>query len=70
MRRRPRRHGRGSAGRLETGMRTESAVQILSGLKAGDIVITSGLQQLRAGLPVNVVLPVAKKAVATAKSGQ
>jgi membrane fusion protein (multidrug efflux system) len=55
---------------VETGMRTESAVQILSGLKAGDIVITSGLQQLRAGLPVNVVLPVAKKAAPAAKSGQ
>ena len=37
---------------VETGIRTESMVQILSGLKAGDVVITSGLQQMRAGLPV------------------
>ena len=37
---------------VQTGTRTESSVQILSGLKAGDVVITSGIQQLRAGLPV------------------
>lgn len=37
---------------VETGLRTESVVHILSGLKAGDVVITSGLQQMRAGLPV------------------
>ena len=37
---------------VETGLRTESAVHILSGLSAGDVVITSGLQQMRAGLPV------------------
>src|SRR5687767_2969779 len=42
---------------VETGMRTESMVQILSGLKAGDLVITSGLQQIRAGLPVRATLP-------------
>jgi membrane fusion protein, multidrug efflux system len=37
---------------VKTGIRTETSVQILSGLAAGDIVITSGLQQLRTGLPV------------------
>lgn len=37
---------------VETGTRTETAVQILAGLKPGDVVITSGIQQLRAGLPV------------------
>ncbi len=41
---------------VETGMRTETMVQILSGLKAGDVLITSGLQQLRAGLPVTAVM--------------
>jgi membrane fusion protein (multidrug efflux system) len=41
---------------VETGMRTESMVQILSGLKTGDVLITSGLQQLRAGLPVTAVM--------------
>jgi membrane fusion protein (multidrug efflux system) len=53
--------GRAVRRAVETGMRTESAVQILSGLKPGEIVITSGLQQLRAGLPVHAVLPGAKK---------
>lgn len=37
---------------VETGTRTEVAVQILSGLKPGDIVLTSGIQQMRAGLAV------------------
>lgn len=37
---------------VETGTRTESNVHILAGLKPGDVVITSGLQQMRAGLPV------------------
>ena len=37
---------------VETGTRTETTVHILSGLKPGDIVITSGLQQMRAGLAV------------------
>jgi len=40
---------------VETGTRTESSVQILSGLKPGDVVITSGIQQMRAGLPVEPV---------------
>jgi membrane fusion protein (multidrug efflux system) len=37
---------------VRTGSRTETSVQILSGLEPGDVLITSGLQQLRAGLPV------------------
>lgn len=41
---------------VETGTRTESTVQVLSGLRAGDVVITSGLQQMRAGLPVEPVV--------------
>jgi len=40
---------------VETGTRTESTVQVLSGLRLGDIVITSGLQQMRAGLLVEPV---------------
>jgi len=38
---------------VETGTRTASQIHILSGLKPGDIVITSGLQQMREGLPVS-----------------
>lgn len=37
---------------VSTGARTATSVQILSGLSPGDIVITSGLQQLRVGLQV------------------
>jgi membrane fusion protein (multidrug efflux system) len=37
---------------VETGTRTASQVHILSGLNPGDVVITSGLQQMREGLPV------------------
>jgi membrane fusion protein, multidrug efflux system len=42
--------------RVETGMRTADAVQIVSGLAAGDVVITSGIQQLRDGAPVEATL--------------
>ena len=39
--------GKASGAPVETGTRLESTVQILSGLAAGDVVITSGLQQMR-----------------------
>ncbi|MFL6575611.1 MAG: efflux RND transporter periplasmic adaptor subunit, partial [Povalibacter sp.] len=42
---------------VQTGTRTQSTVHILSGLSAGDVVITSGLQQVRAGQSVTVVSP-------------
>lgn len=42
---------------VQTGVRTETSVQILSGLAAGDVVITSGQQQLRAGSAVVVDNP-------------
>ena len=37
---------------VETGTRTASTIHILSGLSPGDVVITSGLQQMRAGQSV------------------
>ena len=37
---------------VETGTRTETTVHVLSGLQAGDVVITSGLQQIRPGASV------------------
>jgi membrane fusion protein, multidrug efflux system len=37
---------------VETGTRMENTVHILSGLAAGDVVITSGLQQIRPGQDV------------------
>jgi membrane fusion protein (multidrug efflux system) len=40
---------------IRTGTRTESAVQVTEGLQPGDLVIVSGLQQVRAGQPVRSV---------------
>ena len=37
---------------VTVGIRTDSTVQVTSGLAEGDSVITSGIQNLRAGLPV------------------
>ncbi|MDR1609880.1 MAG: efflux RND transporter periplasmic adaptor subunit [Candidatus Symbiothrix sp.] len=39
---------------LSKGIRTESSVQILDGLKLGDTLIVSGIMQLRDGLPVTI----------------
>jgi len=42
---------------VQTGTRMESTVHILSGLATGDVVITSGLQQMRPGQDVIVIDP-------------
>ncbi len=42
---------------IETGTRTESMVQVLSGLNPGDKIITSSMQQLRPGLAIQVTEP-------------
>jgi membrane fusion protein (multidrug efflux system) len=39
---------------VSLGLRTDSTVQVTDGLAVGDTVITSGIQNLRAGLPVRV----------------
>ncbi|MCK9291041.1 MAG: efflux RND transporter periplasmic adaptor subunit [Bacteroidales bacterium] len=39
---------------IVAGLRTESHVQILEGLQSGDTVLTSGLLQLRSGMPVEL----------------
>ena len=39
---------------VETGIRSDSTVQVLSGLMAGDTVLTSSLQTARPGMPVTV----------------
>lgn len=39
-----------------TGTRTESMIEVTSGISIGDTVITSGLMQLRQGMPVRVNL--------------
>lgn len=48
--------GRAEQRRIVTGVRTESRVQVLSGLRPGDVVITTGLQQLRAGDRVDATI--------------
>ncbi len=46
--------GKAKEERVEIGIRTDREVEILSGLKAGDTVITTGILQLRQGSPVRV----------------
>jgi membrane fusion protein (multidrug efflux system) len=41
---------------VKTGIRTPSEVQITDGLVPGDTVITSGILQLRSGIPVDVTI--------------
>lgn len=40
---------------ITTGIRNDTAVQVLSGLRAGDTVITTGLMQLRPGNAVKII---------------
>ena len=49
--------------KVVTGIRTDSRVQILSGLEPGDTVVTSGLPQLRPGAAVQVELDLSSAAV-------
>lgn len=37
---------------IEIGTRTESQVQVLTGLKEGDLVLTTGVMQVRQGMPI------------------
>jgi membrane fusion protein, multidrug efflux system len=46
--------GKATRRAVETGTRTATTVQVLAGLQPGDLVITSGLQQMREGLAVAV----------------
>lgn len=40
--------------KVKTGSRTESSVRIISGLKLGDTILTSGVMSLKDGVPVKV----------------
>lgn len=44
--------GRAQQVTITKGMRTESAIQVVSGLSIGDTLLTTGVMQLRDGLPV------------------
>ncbi len=46
------RNGKASSVKVSTGLRTESLIQIVDGLKFGDTLITTGILQLRESLPV------------------
>ncbi|HCI55907.1 MAG TPA: efflux RND transporter periplasmic adaptor subunit [Bacteroidales bacterium] len=46
------RSGRAQSIKVETGLRTESKIQIKSGLKFGDTLLITGILQLRQGLPL------------------
>lgn len=48
------RNGRASQVIIKKGIRTASSVQVLDGLNIGDTVITTGVMQLRDGLPVTI----------------
>jgi len=50
------RDGKAVRVRVRTGARTSTQVQVVEGLSPGDVVLTSGVQQIRAGLPVKVVV--------------
>lgn len=39
---------------VETGARTETSIRVLSGLKLGDTVLTSGVMTLRDGMPIKL----------------
>jgi len=47
-------NGKAQPRNVSVGTRTDSTVQVTKGLALGDTVITSGIQDLRAGLPVRV----------------
>ncbi|WP_026473330.1 efflux RND transporter periplasmic adaptor subunit [Alkaliflexus imshenetskii] len=49
------RNGRAVQTSIRTGTRTERTVAVVEGLAAGDTVITSGILQLRSGMPVTIL---------------
>lgn len=48
-------HGQALARPVQTDMRTDTRIQIVSGLKAGDSVVVSGLIQMRPKVPLKVI---------------
>jgi len=48
------RDGKAESQKVETGIRTDSTIQIVSGINHGDTIITSGLMQIRPGTPVKI----------------
>jgi membrane fusion protein, multidrug efflux system len=50
-------HGKAKKRSIETATRTDSQILVLSGLKAGDTLLTSGMMSLKDDAPIKVVLP-------------
>ncbi len=48
-------NGKAKEVKIETGIRTEKELEVTSGLKANDTLITTGILQLRPGIDLNVV---------------
>lgn len=48
-------NGKAKEVKIETGIRTEKELEVTSGLKANDTLITTGILQLRSGIDLNVV---------------
>lgn len=46
--------GKAASRKVKTGLRTESLIQIQDGLEFGDTLLTSGILQLREGIPVQL----------------
>ncbi|WP_420315826.1 efflux RND transporter periplasmic adaptor subunit [Ekhidna sp.] len=49
-------NGKVSSVQITTGIRTEDRVQVTSGINNGDTVITTGILQIRPGMPINVAI--------------
>ncbi len=47
--------GKAKGVKIETGIRTDNSLQVLSGLKPGDTLLTTGILQLRPGIEVQIV---------------
>ncbi len=47
--------GKAKGVKIETGIRTNNALEVLSGLKVGDTLLTTGILQLRPGIEVQIV---------------
>ncbi len=48
-------NGKAADTKVTIGLRTPEFVEVTKGIKAGDTVIVSGIMQLRAGMPVNII---------------
>jgi membrane fusion protein (multidrug efflux system) len=47
-------NGKAETQKVETGIRTDTTIQIVSGIQVGDTIITSGLMQVRPGMNVKI----------------